>query len=374
MCLLILKKPGFEIPEEYLKEGFRCNSCGSGMGWFDPKATGPIKYSLHKGYFTYPEFIEQYRKNITKDVTAIIHFRIATHGSKTKANCHPHWIDGGWLMGHNGVIQDVTLTGDESDTVAFARDEIMEFVKRYPDCIKDKAVQDKIAARIGLGNKLVFLNQHGEHIIINEQAGHWKDGTWYSNSSYTIPRYVKPAPAKTVKKSGTKGDFKVSKEYAELFEELVEVNASEGCSICNEKLGGSNFQHNPYSGKCYCNDCVYNMKSSLLCDEPKKEEPKKAEESTEQAVVNASEGMTREEILDAIERDYDAAEAADLLAMRNRVDKINQVTTSIKDEGHDIGLGSELFPDISEEDKGQWVDLGGGRHRRAASLLEDKSK
>jgi hypothetical protein len=43
---------------------------------------------------------------------------------------------------------------------------------------------DMLDAFIGGGSKLVFLNDNDDYFIVNEQAGHWNMGCWFSNSSY----------------------------------------------------------------------------------------------------------------------------------------------------------------------------------------------
>jgi hypothetical protein len=46
-----------------------------------------------------------------------------------------------------------------------------------------------VEGRIGY-SKLVFLDRHGNHKIMNESKGIWDDGVWYSNDSYQP--YVAP--------------------------------------------------------------------------------------------------------------------------------------------------------------------------------------
>ena len=50
-------------------------------------------------------------------------------------------------------------------------------------------VKDLIESRIGY-SKLIFLDRHGNHNILNESKGVWDDGVWYSNTSYKP--YVAP--------------------------------------------------------------------------------------------------------------------------------------------------------------------------------------
>jgi hypothetical protein len=62
---------------------------------------------------------------------------------------------------------------------------------------------DLIEGRIGY-SKLVFLDRHGNHKIMNEHKGTWDDGVWYSNDSYKP--YV--APVTTYDWKDSKYDWK----------------------------------------------------------------------------------------------------------------------------------------------------------------------
>lgn len=274
MCLLILKMPGFDLKDDDMERAFNRNDDGAGFGFYREGET----FYLHKGFMEFEAFRAAYREFVRKEDKAIVHFRIGTQGAKNEANCHPHWIGGDWMMGHNGVIGDVTIKADESDTVAFARDELMPFMKMSPikatnkHKLLDPIVLEKLEARIGSYNKLVFLSREGEHKIINEKAGHWLDGNWYSNCSYkkatVAPAATKVEPARNSRTGRFSGKGpKTDKELSHLYSEVVEVSLIGGCSFCGDPIGQpgqKTFQYNMFSGDCYCNRCVETMKGSLL--------------------------------------------------------------------------------------------------------------
>lgn len=177
MCLLILQPSGTEIPDEYLLEGFQSNNDGAGFAWAD----GQRCWS-RKGYFNAKDFLRDYKEIAGKGMPILVHFRMATHGSEDHVNCHPFDAGGGWYMGHNGILT-IKVIGTESDTAAFART-IRPVLERDSDILRVPAMQEMLEQRIGSANKLAFLRYDGEYVIVNESAGHWEKGVWFSNHSY----------------------------------------------------------------------------------------------------------------------------------------------------------------------------------------------
>ena len=115
------------------------------------------------------------------DSPILVHFRLATHGAKDKTNAHPFTVARGrGALIHNGVISGLKMRAQESDTAALAR----SLSDMLPSTLVGKKARKRLAKLIGGGNKLVMLTDDGRFSIVNEKAGHWKDGTWYSNDSY----------------------------------------------------------------------------------------------------------------------------------------------------------------------------------------------
>jgi glutamine amidotransferase len=142
----------------------------------------------------------------THNGPAIFHFRWATHGSETVANCHPFFLgkDKESVVGHNGILPVAIPKGDvRSDTKVFAQD-IMPSVGGILS-LDDDEYYKKLEAW-ATGSKLVFLttNQESkqEWYILNEKSGHWDKDMWWSNYSYEPVTY-KPYTSTSYKSSGS---------------------------------------------------------------------------------------------------------------------------------------------------------------------------
>src|SRR5690606_8346893 len=109
------------------------------------------------------------------DKTAMLaHFRWSTSGRLDYKNTHPHEL-GDCLMAHNGVLSNGTTV--LSDTAIWAR---LVGWRRTEKELLSKAFREHYEPLIGGGNKIAILGPSGRVSILNESAGHWRKGTWYS--------------------------------------------------------------------------------------------------------------------------------------------------------------------------------------------------
>jgi hypothetical protein len=135
------------------------------------------------GIGTFAEFKQAFEPYADKQ--AIIHFRWATHGSKTEANCHPFLVSDDLAVIHNGIIHiECSVHSDRSDTWHFNELVLRPMHSRDPDFYSRPDVIYTMEQAHG-GNKFVFLRADGDCGIWNADAGKWEsDGHWYSNSDY----------------------------------------------------------------------------------------------------------------------------------------------------------------------------------------------
>lgn len=132
---------------------------------------------------------------------ALFHSRFGTHGTLTKANCHPFRIghDSRTVLAHNGILPKSVQPkkGDKrSDTRIAAED----FLPRSPFNLFDsQGARDVLARWLTRSNKIVILtvNPRYRHnaYILHEEHGIWDSGIWYSNSDYrgVDPTWATPA-------------------------------------------------------------------------------------------------------------------------------------------------------------------------------------
>jgi predicted glutamine amidotransferase len=181
MCIAIVTTPGHSVTNEALFKGWTSNRDGGGFAYVKG---GSVR--IEKGFMQYNEFQRAYRNAVEAVGDSshfLVHMRVGTSGAKTSKNTHPFPVRGGAMI-HNGIM--FTPAGKrageaddrKSDTRVFAESLhnilVLEDVKR--------ASKDIVRA-IGGGNKLCFLYDNNEYVIVGEDRGFWVDGIWYSNGS-----------------------------------------------------------------------------------------------------------------------------------------------------------------------------------------------
>lgn len=181
MCVAIMKtdKASIGITEfmQKLEIGFQNNPDGAGYSY--PAGESVV---IRKPYFNWEtfknDFLKDWQENNLNKENVMVHFRITTSGKNDKLNTHPHRINKEWSMCHNGVISGV---GDKSasDTV-WLKNKIAQSPEIDLELLEVLAVNSS--------SKFVFLGVK-EYIIMNEKAGNWENGVWYSNTSCNALKY-----------------------------------------------------------------------------------------------------------------------------------------------------------------------------------------
>ena len=84
-------------------------------------------YHFHKG-LDYRTFL-RHLSEVDDDEECIIHFRLATHGSICRANCHP-FVENGVYFAHNGVLT-VTPVADMTDSEIVFKWQVYPAIVKY---------------------------------------------------------------------------------------------------------------------------------------------------------------------------------------------------------------------------------------------------
>jgi len=187
MCVIIDKPAGLILAKEDILAAANRNEDGLGVMYRDP-STGEFK--VHRQLFdkwkegaTTWEWMEK-----LKDVHAVFHLRMSTHGGVTLPNAHPFQVlnkkDHGrdlWFM-HNGVFHFTPNHATKSDTRMFNEIWLQPVLSKAPDLIFELAFHDMLEGLTGSNNKLLFMDDQGNII----RTGKWetRDGCAVSNNSY----------------------------------------------------------------------------------------------------------------------------------------------------------------------------------------------
>jgi predicted glutamine amidotransferase len=178
MCIAIYNNKDL-LTKKTLQNCWESNDDGAGMLWVQD---GQLQ--VYKQLKSFKAFFKQYQavRKITDKV--VLHFRIRTHGVVDERNIHPFIVDETVGFVHNGIIQEFSYGVSEfSDTWHFN-----EFLKDMPkNFTKSESVLTLISEFIGSYNKLIFMSNDNDVVIVNEKAGVWDGESWFSNKSYLDP-------------------------------------------------------------------------------------------------------------------------------------------------------------------------------------------
>lgn len=188
MCIMLTKPAGIMLNRDAVYNGWSGNRHGSGFAVAD---NGKIEIFRDPdiGFAAFWSLLES-----KQHLPMLVHFRWATHGSKTVDNTHPFMLSNGrYAMAHNGII-DITCGTDESDTRSFIRNHIDPYLHRLPDAIEQPLWVDHTKLCIGTWNKLAFIRDDGEFFYVNKESGVEDHGCWWSNDGYKPMIYVNRLP------------------------------------------------------------------------------------------------------------------------------------------------------------------------------------
>tara|TARA_Y100000310_G_scaffold318374_1_gene372330 strand:+ start:1715 stop:2503 length:789 start_codon:yes stop_codon:yes gene_type:complete len=186
MCIAVYQPKGKKLSKEKFHECFSRNPDGFGLMFAKGGKIHIYKTldDVERAYSVYSRL----HKREARGKNMVLHFRIATHGSVNKKNCHPFRINERLALVHNGVISavDTHKYKDMSDTRVFAK----EILAKLPPFFEwDEPIMRLIEEFIGR-SKLIIMDSAGMAHIVNEGMGEWVDGMWFSNSSHCPKKVV----------------------------------------------------------------------------------------------------------------------------------------------------------------------------------------
>lgn len=249
MCIAIAKPKGSPLPSrDILKICFKNNPDGSGYAF---NRNG--KNYVFKGFFTFGDFWRSIQKNKIKDEeSAIIHFRVATHGGISKGTCHPFLIceNFDWMrmsscsykgdvLIHNGQLNFNLEKKDISDSMNLAK-----IMHKYDRSVENNRFFIEMALinnDVKKMNRVAILNLNGDIELYGHKEP-WKqiDGCFFSNESYlvTFSRTSTVTYYDGYKYNGTTTVVTPTKEQIQRFDYDEEDVATSKIKLCSNRKDG----------------------------------------------------------------------------------------------------------------------------------------
>lgn len=151
-------------PREIIKAMHRANPHGMGMCTPTMSYKGmSIKALLRK------------LESRTKNEPCLLHFRLATHGSIRRANCHPFHdrATDTWFM-HNGIL-DITPRGDMTDSETAFREILLPTIEEHG--LDSDLTRYTIKQVMGF-SRFAFMQGYNVRLFGDYTMRH---GCWFSN-------------------------------------------------------------------------------------------------------------------------------------------------------------------------------------------------
>lgn len=244
MCIIAIQPIGTKIKENILRNCWESNNDGAGIMYVENG-----KIIVQRELHNFNEFMRIKRNADRIGGNIVIHFRIATSGGINEKNLHPFKINESIYFCHNGILDiDVPINSPINDTQIFNN----YFMKGLPvDFVNNNAIMQLLEYSIGDRNKFVFLDSSGQFHVLNERAGKWDNGIWYSNESYK--RYPTYGYSKYNKKS-----------IFEPIEEELETTEFCVCESCDDIVDINDIKYDNYFDIMICENCKESILDSQL--------------------------------------------------------------------------------------------------------------
>lgn len=179
MCLLVLQKDRTRnMNYEEFKKAWTINWDGFWLyiALWDKTRIEKTK-SLAEAWAIYSSAVKK------KFDLLVYHFRMGTHWPNSEKLIHPFDMWDGVNLFHNGILPIEPVDEEESDTSTLALQYKIHWVPS--SFILWEYNLYTLKDLCGGYNKLI-LTKGSEFKIVNEKAGHWDNGTWFSNYNYYV--------------------------------------------------------------------------------------------------------------------------------------------------------------------------------------------
>lgn len=245
MCIIAIQTSGNFIGKKTLRNCWDNNGDGAGIMYANDG-----KIVVKKELDSFETFM-QYKKEADKiGGNIIMHFRISTSAGINLNNIHPFKINSELQFCHNGILDiHVPKNSSINDTQIFNNTILRNLPKGFQH---NHSIMQLIESRIGDRNKFVMLDNAGQYYIINEIAGTWDAGNWFSNTSY-LYSYSNVITSNYYTKD------KTSKKAVNDFWSYNDIQTTENeyskCDCCYSTYNKHELIYDKYWNSFLCNEC-----------------------------------------------------------------------------------------------------------------------
>lgn len=192
MCLGIFIPLERSVEISRLFDAYKANPDGCGILWITDGRLMAIK-----GVWEWHIFLSKYQRSVCHYhfwSPAVLHFRMASAAGIGDEFCHPHFVNKNLAFVHNGNFFEMSSCFGNGVRSNDKRTDSQRFNEEVLQKLPDNFLQSEpIRNALELYcqdnmSKMVFLDNQGRATIVNEQAGEWIDGCWFSNCG--IPGYA----------------------------------------------------------------------------------------------------------------------------------------------------------------------------------------
>jgi len=153
MCIIIVGNRESILSAD-LPRLWRSNPHGAGIGYLENR-----KIKITKGIIHLSDLIKVLKRS-PSDIPLVLHLRLATHGSISRGNTHPHRMGRSWLF-HNGVLSHFGRSGTSKDSLSDSAD-LARSLGRISH-------SDQIKILSSLSGKYAILSHQGIEIVNRDQ-------------------------------------------------------------------------------------------------------------------------------------------------------------------------------------------------------------
>lgn len=179
MCIIILdNRVGHKdrLDKAVLERAAEVNPNGMGIMYAQDG-----KLHTWKSLTDFDGLLDRYNFARDNKLKVAMHFRLITLGEITEINCQPFDVHPGVLsMMHNGTFDFLKSKLDKKSLQSDSHVMAEQVFRLFPDGFLTDPIFRRVVDQLVDKSRLLFMDNEGEHLILNASGGAWGQGCWFS--------------------------------------------------------------------------------------------------------------------------------------------------------------------------------------------------